>query len=64
MANAGALRRFIELRGSEFAETEIRKVALEFLRIRQREAPNLFGDYEIVRLEDGTEIARTQCEKV
>jgi thymidylate synthase (FAD) len=63
-ANARALRHFIELRGSEFAETEIRRVALEFLRIMQREAPNLFGDYRIERLEDGTEVARTDWEKV
>ncbi len=63
-ANARALRHFIELRGSEFAETEIRQVALEFLRIMQREAPNLFGDYHIERLPDGTEVARTDFEKV
>jgi len=63
-ANARALRHFIELRGSEWAEVEIRKVALELLRIMQREAPNLFSDYEIVRLPDGTEVARTPHEKV
>ena len=63
-ANARALRHFIELRGSEFAETEIRQVALEFLRIMQREAPNLFGDYRIETLADGTEVARTDYEKV
>src|SRR3990172_572833 len=63
-ANARALRHFIELRGSEFAETEIRQVALEFLRIMQREAPNLFGDYRIETLPDGTEVARTDFEKV
>ncbi len=63
-ANARALRHFIELRGSEGADVEIRRVALEFLRIMQREAPTLFGDYEIVRLEDGTEVARTEWEKV
>ncbi len=63
-ANARALRHFIEMRGSEWAEVEIRKVALEMLRIMQREAPNLFADYEVVRLDDGTEVARTQFEKV
>ena len=63
-ANARALRHFIELRGSEWAEAEIRKVALEFLRIMRAEAPNLFSDYEVVRLEDGTEVARTPFEKV
>jgi thymidylate synthase (FAD) len=63
-ANARALRHFIELRGSEFAEAEIRKVALQVLRIMRTEAPNLFGDYTIERLEDGTEVARTPFEKV
>ena len=63
-ANARALRHFFELRGSEWAETEIRRVALEMLRIMQREAPSMFGDYEIVRLEDGPEVARTPYEKV
>lgn len=63
-ANARALRHFIELRGSEWAETEIRKVALEFLRVMREEAPNLFSDYEVVRLPDGTEVARTPYEKV
>lgn len=63
-ANARALRHFIELRGAEGAEAEIRRVALKLLRIMQREAPTLFGDYEIVTLDDGTEVARTAWEKV
>ena len=63
-ANARALRNFIELRGAEWAEVEIRKVALQVLRIMQREAPSLFADYEIVRLPDGTEVTRTPYEKV
>ncbi len=63
-ANGRALRHFIEMRGSEWAEVEIRKVALDLLRIMQREAPNLFSDYDIVRLDDGTQVARTQYEKV
>ncbi len=41
-----------------------RKVALDILRIMQREAPNLCADYDIVRLDDGTDVARTQYEKV
>ncbi len=62
-ANARALRHFFELRGSEGADVEIRKVALQLLRIMQREAPTLFGDYEIV-MENGTEVTRTQFQKV
>jgi len=63
-ANARALRHFIDLRGSEWAEAEIRKVALEFLRIMRAEAPSFFSDYEVVRLDDGTQVARTEFEKV
>jgi thymidylate synthase (FAD) len=63
-ANARALRHFIELRGAEGAEAEIRRVAIKLLRLMQQEAPTLFGDYEIARLEDGTEVARTAWEKV
>ncbi len=63
-ANGRALRHFIEMRGSEWAETEIRKVALQMLAIMQREAPAIFSDYNVVRLEDGTDVARTPFEKV
>jgi thymidylate synthase (FAD) len=63
-ANARALRHFIELRGAEGAEAEIRRVALKLLRLMREEAPTLFGDYEIARLDDGTEVARTAWQKV
>src|SRR5437870_7155118 len=63
-ANARALRHFIELRGSRHAETEIRKLAVQVLRIMQREAPNLFGDYELIPLPDGTCEATTTHRKV
>ncbi len=63
-ANARALRHFVELRAHEHAEVEIRKAAVQVLRLMQREAPNLFGDYEIVPLPDGTEVARTEHRKV
>jgi len=63
-ANARALRHFIELRASEGAEPEIRKVAVTLLRLMRKEAPNLFGDYEIYRLADGTEGVKTEHRKV
>ena len=63
-ANARALRHFIELRCSEHAETEIRIVAGEVLKILQREAPNIFGDYEWVELSDGTQSVKTAYNKV
>ncbi len=63
-ANARALRHFIELRGSRHAETEIRKLAVQVLRVMQGEAPNLFADYQLVPLADGTFEAVTQHRKV
>jgi len=62
--NARALRHFIELRGSEHAEVEIRKVAVALLRIMQQEAPNLFADYTLEPLPDGTFATRTPHVKV
>ena len=54
-ANARALRWIMTLRGSEGAEPEIRKLAVKLARVMRQEAPNLFGDLEIVTLNDGTE---------
>ncbi len=63
-ANARALRHFIELRASRHAEVEIRKLAVAVLRLMQKEAPNLFSDYELVALPDGTFEATTPHRKV
>jgi thymidylate synthase (FAD) len=63
-ANARALRHFIELRASEGAEPEIRRVAVAVLRVMQQESPNLFGDYEVYSLADGSEGVRTEHRKV
>jgi len=63
-ANARALRHFIELRCNEHAETEIRMVAAQVLDILQREAPHIFGDYDLVDLPDGTTAAKTLHGKV
>ena len=63
-ANTRALRHFIELRASEHAEVEIRRVAATILDIVRREAPNLFGDYQIRELPDGTRVADTDHRKV
>jgi thymidylate synthase (FAD) len=63
-ANSRALRHFIELRGSRHAEVEIRKLAVQVLRLMQREAPNLFSDYQLVPLPDGTYEATTPHRKV
>ena len=63
-ANGRALRHFIEARANEYAEIEIRRVAIKILRLLCAESASLFGDYEIVALPDGTEIARTANRKV
>lgn len=63
-ANARALRHFIEMRASRHAEVEIRKLAVQLLRIMQQEAPNLFGDYSLEPLPDGTYEACTPHRKV
>ena len=63
-ANARSLRHFVELRCSEHAETEIREVAGQMLEILRREAPNIFGDYELVDLPDGSRAAKTPHPKV
>ncbi len=63
-ANARALRNFIELRANEAADIEIRRLAIAILKLMQKEAPNIFGDYEIYRTVDGTEAARTKYRKV
>lgn len=63
-ANGRSWRHFIEARGNEWADVEIRKVALMILRILQEEAPTIFGDYEIDTLPDGTQVAKTRFRKV
>ena len=63
-ANARALRHFIEARGDEHADAEIRKVAIAMLEILRSESPNLFGDYSIVELPGGGRAAETPHRKV
>jgi thymidylate synthase (FAD) len=55
--NYRAWRHFIAVRATEHADVEIRAVAVECLRQLQRVAPNVFGDFTISALADGTEIA-------
>jgi thymidylate synthase (FAD) len=62
--NARALRHFIELRGSEHADVEIRKVAVQVLKLMQVEAPAMFGDYSLIPLADGDFATQTDHPKV
>jgi thymidylate synthase (FAD) len=55
--NYRAWRHFIALRATEHADVEIRELAIECLRQLQRVAPNVFSDFVISTLPDGSEVA-------
>jgi thymidylate synthase (FAD) len=55
--NYRAWRHFIAMRASEHADVEIRALAVACLRELQRVAPNVFADFTISPLPDGTEVA-------
>ncbi|MFY9191175.1 MAG: FAD-dependent thymidylate synthase [Lawsonella sp.] len=55
--NLRSWRHFIAMRATEYADVEIRRLAVECLRKLQKIAPTIFDDFEIGRLPDGTEIA-------
>ena len=55
--NYRAWRHFIAMRATEHADVELRAPAVECLRQLQREVANVFADFEIACLDDGTEIA-------
>ena len=55
--NYRAMRHFVAMRASEHADVEIRELAVAMLRELQRVAPNVFADFEIATLPDGTEVA-------
>ncbi|MEC7733561.1 MAG: FAD-dependent thymidylate synthase, partial [Chloroflexota bacterium] len=63
-ANVRALRHFIEMRGAIFADWEIRFLAIEMLKLLEKEAPLLFGDFLIEDLDDGTQITYPKFSKV
>jgi thymidylate synthase (FAD) len=62
--NARAWRTLLELRSSEGAELEIRRLAVLVIRMLQREAPAFFGDFAIYQAEDRREAARVEHSKV
>jgi thymidylate synthase (FAD) len=63
-ANVRAWRTMLELRSSEGAELEIRRMAIAALRMLQREAPGFFSDFEVYVAEDRREAARLMYHKV
>jgi len=63
-ANARAWRTMLELRSSEGAEQEIRRLAILIIRVLQKEAPAFFSDFEIYTADDRKETARIAYHKV
>ena len=55
--NYRAWRHFVAMRATEHADVEIRSLAVECLRQLQKAAANVFADFTISTLPDGTEIA-------
>ncbi len=55
--NYRAWRHFVGMRASEHADVEIRALALACLYELQRIAPNVFADFEVTVLPDGTAVA-------
>ncbi|WP_433263824.1 FAD-dependent thymidylate synthase [Actinosynnema sp. CS-041913] len=55
--NYRAWRHFIAMRATEHADVEIRALAVECLRQLQKAAANVFADFTISTLPDGSEVA-------
>lgn len=62
--NARAWRTLLELRSSEGAELEIRRLAVMILRVLLAEAPAFFSDFEMYEATDRREAARIGYHKV
>lgn len=62
--NARAWRTMLELRSSEGAEFEIRRLAVALIRVLHQEAPSFFSDFEIYTAADRKEAARVLYHKV
>ena len=55
--NYRAWRHFVAMRASEHADVEIRELAIACLRELRRVAGNVFDDFRISSLADGSEVA-------
>jgi thymidylate synthase (FAD) len=62
--NTRALRHFLNMRGSEFAETEIRALALKVCELVRIHVPNIFQDVSEKKLPDGSFGLNLQFPKV
>lgn len=63
-ANVRAWRHTLEMRASEHAETEIRRLFMKIYQLLVQLDPILFGDYVVVDLPDGTQCLHTDHPKV
>lgn len=63
-ANARAWRTMLELRTGEGAEAEMRRCAVEILKLLSATAPAFFSDFEMYVSSDGLPAARTALHKV
>lgn len=63
-ANARAWRHICEMRASEHADVQIRRVIMRVFRCLVEAAPNLFSDYVTTAVGDGTVALSTQYRKV
>ncbi|MGH3492415.1 MAG: FAD-dependent thymidylate synthase [Sciscionella sp.] len=55
--NYRAWRHFVAMRATEHADVEIRALAVQCLRQLTKAAPNVFADFTISSLPDGTDVA-------
>ena len=62
--NSRSWRHFMELRGASHADTEIRLLAVEILRVLKKESPNIFHDIELIDEPDGMPSVRVAHSKV
>ena len=63
-ANVRSWRHFLELRGSLYADPEIRRLAILIAEILRDEAPILFGDLQIKQNADYETFIEVQHSKV
>lgn len=63
-ANIRALRHTLEMRASNHAETEIRRLFMKIYRAVIQVEPTVFGDYRVIDLPDGTQCLETEHPKV
>ncbi len=62
--NIRAMRHFIEMRANPAADVEIRNLAIKMFLIGKELAPNLFNDYEEIKMDDGSIALETKTRKV